>query len=213
MRYTCIAFALVAGCGHDALPGGGDLAGQTADLAGADLAYGTPPDLAGLTGDDLPGHLDDLATPGGDLAGFCGNPNSARAEFNAAAALSPSVSSTWLPLNCCDAATVDLVSMQLPQPLTVMWRHQVGQGPDAPIDIDLDKIPLGWTISLLSGCPGLNGCQPTDRYDTGLHGTLRITGNFGMLETSVCLTADEDPNNPHPVMHHVRIWTPPVAAK
>ncbi|MSP59467.1 MAG: hypothetical protein EXR72_03835 [Myxococcales bacterium] len=155
----------------------------------------------------------DLRPPGSDLAAFCGNPNAARAELNGMLAASPAVSAAILPLNCCEAAEAGVISMQLPTPLLVMWRHQVGQGPAPPVMLDLANLPAGWSVSVLSGCTSLQGgCKPTDRFDSGLTGTLAVAGNFGGYQMSTCLSVAEAGGTPHPVIHSLRLWIPTTSA-
>jgi hypothetical protein len=85
-------------------------------------------------------------------------------------------------------------------------------GPNPPIVLDLANLPSGWSVSIVSGCnPVTDGtCQPSDRYDSGITGTLSISGNIGAPQMSACASVDEG-TTPHPVMHSVHAWTPPVS--
>jgi hypothetical protein len=152
----------------------------------------------------------DLASPG---PGFCGDSNSARAEVNGMLAVSPSVTAQLAALNCCDAAELSFVSAQLNEPLVVFWRHQVGAMPTAPATLDLANLPAGWGVSLASGCTSLQtGCMPTDRFDSGLTGSLTINRTAGGgYQMSVCLGAMEAAAAPHPLLHTVRLWSPQVS--
>ena len=195
-RLLAVAVAALLGCSQPALspPGGSDLA---AVAAPADLA--APPR--------------DMAAAAPDLASFCGNPNSARVALNSMLAESPAVMGVPLYLNCCDAAYFDVISMQISTEITVMWRHQVGQGPDLPVTLDLAHLPAGWSVAVSSGCrPGQPNCQATDRYDSGFTGTLTIERGGGGYRMSTCLEVDELPANPHPVIHSLRLWSPTVNA-
>jgi hypothetical protein len=205
-RYGLIACIALAGCNHDAVPNGGNdlsLAGNAdlAQLPGADFAVPPGSDLAMLAMPDFAGNT------------FCGG-NTAQIQLNNMLAQSPSVDARLQALNCCDAATLEWTSMQIAQPIVLAWRHQVGQGPNPPVVLDLANLPMGWSAQLFSGCnPYVDqNCMPTDRYDNGLAGTLTIDGNFANLTMTACVSANEG-GNPHPVMHNVQAWTPSVTAK
>ncbi len=184
MRAALVSLLALAGCNEGALMLGGD--------GGADLATTSSP----------------------DLAGFCGDPSSPRAEVNGMLANSPAPLAKALFLNCCDAAEVSLVSMQLKEPLVLTWRHQVGSMPNLPATLDLAHLPAGWTVTLYSGCsPSQPGCTPTDSYDSGLTGTLTVSGGGASYQMSACLSASETPANKHPVLHAVRVWIPTQTAQ
>jgi hypothetical protein len=192
MRHLLVAL-LLAGCNQAALGTGSD---GGVDLRAVDLA------AADLTGRPV------------DLAGFCGDPSSPRVDFNSFVANSPSVMARLDALNCCDAAELDVISMQIPQSLVLWWRHQVGQGPNPPLTLDLANLPAGWSVTLQTGCGPLDpGCQPTDRYDSGLEGSLTIAGNGAAYQMSACVSAAEPAATPHPVLHSARLWAPTITTQ
>jgi hypothetical protein len=208
-----------------------DLLSSSTDMATSDDAQPSHDDLAAA----------DLGGSPFDLGGFCGDPNSARAELNGVLAASPAVSATlvalnccdaatmefismqlptpivlmcsMVALNCCDAATMEFISMQLPTPIVLMWRHQVGQGPNPPLTIDLANPPSGWSVSVFSGCdPTQPNCQPSDSYSLGLTGSLTVSFTGASFQMSTCLSAAEDNAHPHPVIHSLLLWSPLVTA-
>ena len=153
---------------------------------------------------------------GSDLASaFC--TGQARVELNGMRADSPSVTAQPLYLNCCEAAELSIVSMQIAEPLVFSWRSFVGTMPSPPTTLDLAALPQGWSVSLSSGCTSLqSGCQPTDTLTEGFSGTLTIDGSLftpGGYTMSVCLTVAEPASEPHPVLHSARLWSPTIAAK
>src|SRR5262249_25444212 len=156
-HYIGFAAVLLSACNQSALSSGNDLStsGQS------DLATG--------------GDLSRRAT---DLGGFCGDPASPRIELNGALANSPGVMGTLLQLNCWEAAEFDALSMQLPTPIVVAWFHQIGQGPDPPVMLDLANLPVGWRVLAESGCTSTQtGCVPSDQYTSGFTGTLSVARN------------------------------------
>ncbi len=202
MRIVALSLLALAGCGHDAITGLGDL-GAGGDLASPDLATAVDGAVAAL----------DLAAAV-DLGGFCGDPNSARIDLNGMLANSPSVSASPIILNCCDAAEIDFVSMQIATPISIGWRHQVGQGPNPPVVLDLANLPSGWSVSVRSGCVASQpNCTPTDSYTSGITGTLTIDGNPGAWKMTACASVVEPQGNPHPVIHTLDLWTPTVTAQ
>ena len=161
---------------------------------------------------DLASAADQASSP--DMASFCGDPNSGRIELNGMLAASPVVNAYSLPLNCCDAAEVDLQSAQIATPIVVMCRHQVGQGPNPPVTLDLANLPPGWSVTVMSGCLAMQpACVPTDVLSTGLTGTLTISGNPLAYQMSLCLDGMEDPVHPQPVIHSIKLWTGVVTTK
>jgi hypothetical protein len=137
-----------------------------------------------------------------DLGGFCGNPNTARAEVNGMLATAPLPNANLLFLNCCEAAEISLLSMQLKEPLLITWRHFVNQPPNLPATLDLAKLPQSWNVSLSTGCTtSTAGCVPSKTYNTGLTGTLTVSGDFNGYQMSVCLSVDK-----------IRVWVPIVRA-
>jgi hypothetical protein len=196
MRATGLVGLLALGCSHSALMSGSD---DLSFPAGADLSRAADLRLGG----------------GQDLAGFCGDPNSARADFNGIIAASPAVMATFLPLNCCEAGELLFVSQQLPQLLAVDWRHQVGQGPSPPTMLDLANLPMGWDVLLYVGCSPMTqpGCVPSDSYSTGFSGSLSVSVTATGYQASLCLTVDEPAGMPHTVLHSARLWTPPITTQ
>ena len=194
----------LSSCGVNALPGGGsDQAVGGGDFRSPVSFDMAAPDLAVVA--DL---ASPVATP--DLAGFCGNPKSGRIELNGMLAASPSVGARQLVLNCCEAAAIEVISMQIATPITVVWRHQGGPLQN-PITLDLANLPVNWSVLVFSGCSPANPpCQPTDQYDSDLRGTLSIVPLPGGYQMSACLTVAEPGGKPHPVIHSLRLWTPPV---
>ncbi len=156
----------------------------------------------------------DLRASNPDLAGFCGNPSSPRIEVNGMLAASPAVTATLNALNCCDSAQLEVISMQIPQPIALVWRHNVGQPPNTPTTIDLANVPSSWTVTVYSGCsPTQPGCTPTDTYTTDLAGSLTVSGNGASYQMSTCMTATESAANPHPVLHSLRLWVPTITTQ
>ena len=205
-----IALGVLASLGATACGNGGLVPEGPADLSGFghDLAMNVDQRPVGEM--DMAASRDMAASA--DMGAFCGNPNSARVLLNGMLAASPSVVAMPLILNCCDGATMQVISMQVATPLTLLWRHQVGQGPNPPVTLDLANLPLGWSVTLYSGCnPTQPNCQPSDQYSSGLTGTLTVAGNGGSYQMSTCLEAIEDPGNPHPVIHSLRFWSPTVS--
>jgi hypothetical protein len=148
-----------------------------------------------------------MAGAGGDLAGatdlggFCSG-SSARAEVNGMLAASPAPNANLLFLSCCEAAEISLVSMQLREPLLVTWRHFVNQPPNLPATLDLANLPQGWAVSLSTGCTtSTTGCTPTKRYESGLAGSLTVSGDLNGYQMSVCLSVDR-----------IRVWVPSIKA-
>ena len=167
-------------------------------------------------GGDLSAAVGDLNAPAGDLAGFCGDPASPRAALNGMLAASPAVNAVAIVLNCCDSAEIGVTSMQLSDRFFVAWRHQAGSGPDVPITFDVANPPMGWSVSLYSGCSVIEpGCVPTDRYFDGLSGTLSVSrSSGGSYQMSTCLSASESAStSPHPVVHSASLWVPSVATQ
>jgi hypothetical protein len=63
-----------------------------------------------------------------------------------------------------------------------------------------NPLAAGLALSLLAACsrtalPALGITHPAP----------------GQAATALCLAADEVPAQPHPLLHAVRLWTPPVA--
>jgi hypothetical protein len=203
--------------GDDGLPIGD---GGNAGPAASDLSAGGGGDLGGvdLAGFDLPlsaedmsqSVVTDLATGFGDLGGFCGDPNSPRIQLNNMLANTPAVVGSLWVLNCCDAAALEWDSTQIAHPITLLWRHQVGQGPNPPVVLDLASLPAGWTVTINSDCNPVvqPNCVATDSYTAGFTGTLTIDA---YRNSTVCAQVNEG-GNPHPVIHNLLLWTPPVAA-
>ncbi|HZS41708.1 MAG TPA: hypothetical protein VFF06_32985 [Polyangia bacterium] len=186
------------------------LAGLIA-LAGCNSS---PLTVGGDAGAAVDGAIDLRLSSGADLAGFCGDPNSARIEVNGMLAASPAVSATVDALNCCDAAELMVVSMQIPEPIVLAWRHSVGQPPNLPATLDAGNLPQGWSVTLYSRCsPTQPGCTPDDQYTTGIQGSLTVAGNGAAYQTSACLTAVESSASPHPVLHSLRLWIPTTATQ
>ncbi|HEY3355810.1 MAG TPA: hypothetical protein VGQ83_21335 [Polyangia bacterium] len=118
-------------------------------------------------------------------------------------------------LDCCDAAEIVLTATDgSGSRLVVSWRHQAGRGPDLPVSLDLAHLPEGWSVVLYAGCSPSEGCSdPNDTVETGLSGTLSIAGDYSTYVMSLCLTAQEQPDSPHPVLHSARVWAPSVHAE
>ena len=190
-----LGIALGSACNRDALP-----------ATPEDLTAIAMPDLTTIALPDLGAH----PQPDFGASAFsCGDPTSAHAELNGMYAISPAVSARELFLNCCEGASVDLISMQLATPLRLMWEQQVGN-PGPPITLDLASLPKGWSVTV-QNCGGTSFCTPTDSYTSGLTGTLTITGAPGQGYTmTACVSAVEDPGSPHPVIHDLRMWVPPT---
>ncbi|MEI8257145.1 MAG: hypothetical protein WCJ30_15840 [Deltaproteobacteria bacterium] len=150
----------------------------------------------------------------GDASAFCADPNSARMALNGVVAESPSPSASELFLNCCDSGAIRLITARFIDVISVVWRHQLGQGSGLPVTLDLANLPAGWSVSVLDGCdPTMATCTPVDRYDSGLTGTLRIERTAaGQLRMSTCLDASEPASMPHPVIHSLQLWVPPITA-
>jgi hypothetical protein len=194
VRFVAVLLALaLVGCGGRAGPGTGDL-------------DGAPP------GD---GPAD--AGADGSLLAFCtGSSNRMIAYGNES---NPAVSGTVLPLNCCDAAELTVVTATVPVslvPIVVMWRAQVGSPTEVPATIDLASPPQGWGVEVYVGCdPAQGGCNPApDSYATGLSGTLQVARtSAGGYDMSLCLIVAEAPGTPHPLLHSLQLYAPHVMAK
>ncbi len=143
---------------------------------------------------------------------FCADPNSARIALNGVVAASPAASATELYLNCCESAVIRVVTARFTDAISVMWRHQVGSLPTFPVTLDLANLPAGWSVSVLDGCdPTMSSCMPGDRYDSGLTGTLYVERTAaGQLRMSTCLDASEPASMPHPLIHSLQLWVPPI---
>jgi len=141
---------------------------------------------------------------------FCSDVRSPRAEVNGMLAVSPSVSAHADILNCCNAASIEVISMQLTETLALRWRQAVGptKGPN-PITLDLAQLPAGWNVSLEANCDATGVCA--DRYTSGLTGTLTVDQPPGGVVTmSACVDVAEPNNAPHPLLHVVHLWVPSV---
>lgn len=140
-----------------------------------------------------------------DASDFCGNPNSPRLMVNSRLSTSPAVMVTPQFLDCCEAESIQFVSMQLSNTLSLQWRVQVGSQPSVPATVDLAKLPQGWGVNLTSDCNQIGQCSDT-LFD-GMTGSLTVSGDFSAgFKTSACITANE--SSPHPVLHSVRLWLP-----
>jgi hypothetical protein len=155
------------------------------------------------------------ASPGVDAGGFCADPNSARLALNGVVAESPAASASEVFLNCCEAGVIRVVTARFTDAIAVSWRHQLGASTtNIPVTLDLANLPPEWSVTLTDGCdPTMSSCTPTDQYASGMTGTLHIERTpSGQLRMSVCLDASEPASMPHPVVHSLQLWVPPVTA-
>lgn len=194
-RITVAALAVVTACAQTTTPTDG---GNTVDVAVIDA----PADTASS----------DATLPATDAGGFCADPNSARIALNGVVAESPAPSASLILLNCCDSALLRVTTARFTDSIAVVWRHQIGQGPDLPVTLDLANLPDGWSVWLVDGCePTMSSCTPVDRYDSGLTGTLHIErAADGQVRMSACLDVSEPASMPHPVVHSLQLWVPSV---
>ena len=82
-----------------------------------------------------------------------------------------------------------------------------------PVNLDLANLPMGWGVTVWSGCdPTQANCRPDDSYTSGFTGTLQVSGAPGAFQTALCLSVTEGMANPHPFLHSLHLETPPVAA-
>lgn len=129
----------------------------------------------------------------------------------------PAVTGTMLPLNCCEAAELVVVTQTVPWqlvPIVVTWRAQVGQA-TIPATIDLANPPAGWAVQVYVGCdPAQGGCNPApDSYTSGFTGSLQVTRTAaGDYEMSLCLAVEEPADGPHPLLHSLELWAPKVSS-
>lgn len=201
MRYLVLAALCTLGCNQSALTVGDGGSGGDAS-GGGDAA---------LTDS---GAIDLRSFGGADLGGFCGDPNSPRIEVNGMLAASPATTASALFLNCCDAAELQYISMQIPEPIVFGWRHNAAAPPDLPVTLDLANLPSSWSVVVYSRCsPTQPGCTPDDTYNSGLAGTLTVSRNGGGYQMSVCAEVSEPAGSPHPVVHTLRLWSPTITAQ
>jgi hypothetical protein len=155
------------------------------------------------------------AAPDSALPAFCtGSFNHMIVNGNES---NPAVQGTVLPLNCCDAAELVVVTQTVPYsmvPIVVMWRAQVGQAA-LPATIDLANPPPGWGVQVDVGCdPAQGNCNPApDSYTMGLAGTLQVSRTAGGgYDMSLCLSVAEPAGSPHPLVHTLELYAPHVTA-
>jgi hypothetical protein len=161
------------------------------------------------------GGTSDLRSPG-DPTGFCGDPNSPRIEVNGMLAATPATIARALILDCCDAAELEYVSMQIPEAIVFGWRRYAGAAPDLPVTLDLAKLPSGWDTVVYSRCSPTQppGCTPDDTYtSTELTGWLTVARQGGSFQMSVCAQISPAVGSTHPVVHTLRFWSPTVTAQ
>jgi hypothetical protein len=154
----------------------------------------------------------------GLLPAFCSG-SFAHLIANGIDSTSASVTGTALPLNCCEAAELVVITQTVPAemvPIVVWWRAQVGSSTSLPATIDLASPPPGWMIQVEVGCDFAHGgCAPApDSYTTGLEGTLQIarSSGGGGYTMSICLSVTEPAGSPHPILHSLQLYAPNVTA-
>jgi hypothetical protein len=148
----------------------------------------------------------------GGLASYCTG-SLARMVLNGTEA-HPAVHGKNLPLSCCFANQLEVISATVGFPLTVMW-HTMADGISAtPLTLDLASLPQGWTVRVVAGCdPLLSTCStPGDIYDSGLEGSLQVTRLASGFDTTVCLHLVEPAGSSHPLIHTMDLYAPHVLA-
>jgi hypothetical protein len=184
------AAALPGGCNQGSLPGG------HGDAALADLW-------------EPPG--DDLSVP---VEPLCGAKVGPRVSLNGVLDLAPAVSGHLLPLDCCEAAAIDLRSAALATTISITWRYQGGLIPDRDVTVDLASLPAPWQVLVAAGCdPWTSGCTPVETVGGGFTGWLTVGHAGGTSITSLCLDSVEDPAAPRALLHALHLWAPLVTAR
>jgi hypothetical protein len=169
------------------------------------------PDLAADRAADVAPESQPPVVDGG-LASYCTG-NLARMVLNGTEA-NPAVHGKNLPLSCCFANQLEVISATVGFPLTVIW-HTMADGISAtPLTLDLASLPQGWTVRVVAGCdPLLSSCTtPGDVYDSGLAGSLQVTRLASGFDTTLCLHLVEPAGSSHPFIHTMDLYAPHVLA-
>jgi hypothetical protein len=146
-----------------------------------------------------------------DPTGFCGDPNSPRIEVNGMLAATPATTARAVILDCCEAAELQYMSMQIPEAIVFGWRHYAGAMPGLPVTLDLAKLPSGWDTVVYSRCsPTQPGCTPDDMFTSSLTGWLTVVRQGASYQMSVCAQVSPAIGSTHPVVHTLRLWSPTV---
>lgn len=119
-----------------------------------------------------------------------------------------------LPLSCCDAGEIQLVTATFLYPIVVSWRAEAGPSGVLPATIDLANPPTGWTVRVIVGCEStLSTCNPVpDSYTAGLQGVLHVARGSSRYDMSVCLHVQEPADSPHPIVHTLDLYAPHVSS-
>jgi hypothetical protein len=147
----------------------------------------------------------------GGLTSFCTG-SMARLVLNGTEAY-PAVHGKNLPLSCCFANQLEIISATVGFPLTVLWHTTAGNISTTPLTLDLANLPQGWTVRVVAGCdPNLSTCSPADIYDSGLEGSLQVTRIASGYETTICLHLVEPAGSSRPLIHTLDLYAPHVVA-
>ncbi len=148
-------------------------------------------------------------------APLCTTGSQRRMEINGVVSETASVAAMAMFLSCCDAAAIQFTSARFTDSLAIVWRVQVGSMPALPTTVDVANLPRGWSVEVWAGCsPATTGCTPTDRFDTGLTGSLTVarTDATGTYRMNACVSFNENPAAPHASIHSLRLASGEVTA-
>ena len=196
IAYLAMVVALV-GCGTRSNMGGREA--------------GISPDTAAMP-DGQPDVATDRATDDGP-ASFCTG-SMARMVLNGTEA-NPTVHGENLPLSCCFANQLEIISATVGFPLMVVWHTTADDISTTPLTLDLANLPQGWTVRVVAGCdPVMSTCPaPGDIYDSGLAGSLQVARLAAIgYDTTICLHLVEPAGSSHPLIHTMDFYAPHVVA-
>ena len=196
--------------------------GTRSNISGREA--GTSPDMPdGRARDDgQPGLAPDRATEvapesqppvvDGGLASYCTG-TLARMVLNGTET-NPAVHGKNLPLSCCFANQLEVISATVGFPLTVVWHSTADEISTTPLSLDLANLLQGWTVRVVAGCdPIMSTCStPGEIYDSGLEGSLQVTRLASGYDTTICLHLVEPAGSSHPLIHTMDLYAPHIVA-
>jgi hypothetical protein len=186
MRHLLLIAVLLAGCG-----------GRPAPLK-----------QLGDGGEETDGPI---ISDAGTLASFCSG--GGRMTVNGATSSATTSGRALWPNMYCEAANVTFEGSGTPKRVIINWQAPASPEPVAPVTLNLDNLPAGWTVRVYVGCsPSETGCTPDETIDTGFTGTIKVEGAMLDYTETICLELNEDPEHPHHVLHSGRFWAGGVYA-
>jgi len=141
------------------------------------------------------------------LGTFCQG-NVAKIEENGADNPVLGVKGKAIVMNCCNAAAVTIATAHHNALYTLRWQ-QYGAGPSPFV---LGAKETGVVLAL--GCdPTTSTCTPAssvELFTQGFAGTIAYQQMPSSMKVSYCVTVSETPNEPHTVVHSLRLYLPNV---